>query len=261
MRVNTFIAVGVVFAVVGLLGLTFIFPKMMCISGQDFADQVTVDANDIQNFGDYGDGDSVTMVDTISRIQYDGGKTSVWLESIGKSDNDVRFIFSQNLMNDFGVGSNVVITFEVSISGQSETVVNEEISTRPSTTNEYIFIILILGGICSICYGSYTSFIGNDDKEDVPQNDWGFSAQAPAQPPMAAQPMAAPPVAAPPVQQPPSPVVPSMPFNEPTSMTITVPPGVVSGQVLTVTLPDGRSVNVQVPVGCNAGSQFTITVN
>jgi hypothetical protein len=44
-------------------------------------------------------------------------------------------------------------------------------------------------------------------------------------------------------------------------MTITVPPGVVSGQVLTVGLPDGRTVNVQVPAGCNAGSQFTITVN
>ena len=265
MRVNTFIAVGVVFAVVGLLGLTYIFPKMMCISGQDFAEQVTVDANGVENFGDYGDGDSVTMVDTISRIEYDGGKTSVWLESIGKSNNDVRFIFSQNLMNDFGVGSNVVITFEVSISGQSETVVNEEISTRPSTTNEYIFIILILGGIGSICYGSYTSFIGNDDNEDVPQDDWGFPAQTPAQPPVASPPMAAPPVqqapvpVAPPTSAPPA--APPPMANEPTSMTITVPPGVVSGQVLTVTLPDGRSVNVQVPVGCNAGSQFTITVN
>ena len=261
MRVNTFIAVGAVFAVVGLLGLTYIFPKMMCITGQDFVDQLTVDANNIDNFGDYEAGDSVTIVDTITRIEYNKGETSVWLESIGKLDKDVRFIFSQNLMNDFGVGSNVVITFEVSTSGQSETVVNEEISTRLSTTNEYIFIILILGGIGSICYGSYTSFIGNDDNEDVPQDDWGFPAQAPAQPPMAAPPMAVPPMATPPVQQPPSPVAPSMPSNEPTSMTITVPPGVVSGQVLTVTLPDGRSVNVQVPAGCNAGSQFTITVN
>ena len=74
---------------------------------------------------------------------------------------------------------------------------------------------------------------------------------------------------APPVQQAPAPVappsavppVPQVPSNEPTSMTITVPPGVVPGQVLTVGLPDGRTVNVQVPVGCNAGSQFTITVN
>ena len=123
-------------------------------------------------------------------------------------------------------------------------------------------MILILGGIGSICYGGYTSFIGNEDDEYVPQDDWGFPAQAPAQ-----SPMAAPPMSAPPVQQPPFPVAPSvqqapsMPSNEPMSMPITVPPGVVSGQVLTVTLPDGRSVNVQVPVGCNAGSQFTITVN
>ena len=54
---------------------------------------------------------------------------------------------------------------------------------------------------------------------------------------------------------------PPVPSSEPTSMTITVPPGVAPGQVLTVGLPDGRSVNVQVPAGCNAGSQFTITVN
>ena len=67
------------------------------------------------------------------------------------------------------------------------------------------------------------------------------------------------PVAPPPSA--PQAAVPPVPSNEPTSMTITVPPGVVSGQVLTVGLPDGRSVNVQVPAGCNAGSQFTITVN
>jgi hypothetical protein len=66
--------------------------------------------------------------------------------------------------------------------------------------------------------------------------------------------------AAPPLTQPPA-AAPQIPTNEPTSMTITVPPGVVSGQVLTVGLPDGRTVNVQVPAGCNAGSQFTITVN
>ena len=42
MRVNVFIAIGVVFAVIGLLGVTYIFPKMMCISGQDFVDQIEV---------------------------------------------------------------------------------------------------------------------------------------------------------------------------------------------------------------------------
>jgi len=46
----------------------------------------------------------------------------------------------------------------------------------------------------------------------------------------------------------------------PSTMTITVPPGVVSGQVLTVTMPNGQVVNVEVPPGCSSGSQFTITV-
>ena len=43
-------------------------------------------------------------------------------------------------------------------------------------------------------------------------------------------------------------------------MTITVPPGVVAGQVLTVTMPSGQVVNVEVPPGSSSGSQFTITV-
>ena len=135
-------------------------------------------------------------------------------------------------------------------------------------------MILVLGGIGSIIYGVYTSFIGEDFEDS---DDWGFPAQAPPQAPMAAQPP-------PPQLQPPNPpsmaAVPSgsesfspdvpqmnsdvtgMSFSasQSTSMTITVPPGVISGQVLTVTLLDGRAVNVQVPAGCNAGSQFTITV-
>tara|TARA_B100001142_G_scaffold100303_1_gene102340 strand:- start:1528 stop:2334 length:807 start_codon:yes stop_codon:yes gene_type:complete len=267
-RVNVFIAIGVVFAVIGLLGVTYIFPKMMCISGQDFNEKLTKDANGIETFEGYDDGDSFTMVDAISRIQYEfdeAGKTSVWLESIGKSNSDSRFLVSQNIMEDYGVGSEVVLTFEVSTnSDNSQILVNDEISSRYSTTNEYIFMILILGGVGSICYGGYTAFIGKDEE---PQDDWGFPAQAPTQSPVAAPPMAAapvaPPMGGPPAAAPVAPpaAVPPVSSNEPTSMTITVPPGVVPGQVLTVGLPDGRTVNVQVPAGCNAGSQFTITVN
>ena len=120
-------------------------------------------------------------------------------------------------------------------------------------------MFLVLGGIGSICYGGYTAFIGKDEES---QYDWGFPSHNSAQPPVSAPPIAPAPSqpAALPPTQPPA-VAPQIPTNEPTSMTITVPPGVVSGQVLTVGLPDGRTVNVQVPAGCNAGSQFTITVN
>ena len=271
MRINTFIAIGVVFAVVGLLGLTYIFPKMMCISGQEFVDQIDTSSG-LEKYSDYSVGDTVTISDSIARIELSEDKTLVWLETIGKSENDPPFRFGSNIMGDFGVGNSVTIKFEVVQDSSGDFTLqgyenggsglsSDTISSRYSTVNEYVFMILILAGIGSICYGGYTSFIG---KEEESQDDWGFPAQAPVQPPVAA-----PPMGAPPVQQAPAPVappsavpqVPQVPSNEPTSMTITVPPGVVPGQVLTVGLPDGRTVNVQVPVGCNAGSQFTITVN
>jgi len=249
---SIFSKIGAVLAVLGLIGYVIIFPSVLAKNGQDFADQLTVDANGVENFGDYDTGDSVTIVDTISRMQYDDGKTSIWLESIGKSDKDLRFIFSQNLMNDFGVGSNVVITFEVSTSGQSETVVNEEINTRPSTMYDYIFILLTVAGIGLVIFG-FVRGASKKIRPNVVEDDWG----APAPPAMAPAPPAMAP--APPTMAP-APSAMAPPPAAPTSMTITVPPGVVSGQVLTVTMPNGQVVNVQVPPGCAPGSQFTISV-
>ena len=273
MRVNTFIAIGAVFAVVGVLGLTYIFPKVMCISGQDFVDQIDTSSGK-EKYSEYSIGDTVTISDSIARMELSDGKTFVWLETIGKSESDPPFRFGSNIMGDFGVGNSITIKFEVVQDNSGDFTLkgyenggsglsSDTISSRYSTVNEYIFMVLILGGIGSMIYGGYTAFIGKD--EEV-QDDWGFPAQAPVQPPVAAPPVAAPPMGAPPVQQPPSTAAPPMTSSapmspEPTSMTITVPPGVVSGQVLTVTLPDGRSVNVQVPAVSTAGSQFTITVN
>jgi len=265
-RINTFVAIGAIFAIVGLLGLTYIFPKMMCISGQEFVDQIDTSSG-LEKYSDYSIGDTVTISDSIARMEFSNGQTLVWLETIGKSENDPPFRFGSNIMGDFGVGNRIIIEFEVVQDSSGDFTLkgyenggsglsSETISTRYSTVNEYIFMILILGGICSIFYGGYTAFIGKDEEE---QDDWGFPAQAPAQPPVAPPPAAAPPAAAPPAATPSAAAPPAAPDS--TSMTITVPPGVVSGQVLTVTLPDGRSVNVQVPAGCNAGSQFTITVN
>ena len=264
MRFTLLSKIGAVLAVIGVIGYVVIFPSVIAKDGQDFVDQFSVDANGVETFGDYDSGDTVTIVDTISRMQYDDGKTSVWVESIGKSDSDLRFIFSKNLMNDFGVGSMIVITFEVGTSGQSETVINEDITTRPSTMYDYIFIILTVVGVVLLVFG----FVRSAKKRlspVAPQDDWGI----PAPPAMAPAPVAPPAMAPPalPPQTAPSnsqinPDVTGMSFSatQPSSMTITVPPGVVSGQVLTVTMPSGQVVNVQVPPGCAPGSQFTISV-
>ena len=60
MRINTFIAIGAVFAVVGLLGLTYIFPKVICISGQDFVDQIDTSSG-LEKYSDYSLGPSVPI--------------------------------------------------------------------------------------------------------------------------------------------------------------------------------------------------------
>ena len=255
--------IGVALVVLGILGYMVIFPSFMAIDGKSFSDQLVVDANGVETFGDYDSGDTVLIIDTIARMQFDAGQTFVWVESIGKTDSDVRFIFSQDLRDDFGVGSEVVITFEVENSGQSESVVNEEISTRPSTMFDYIFIMLTVAGFGLTAFG----FVKARRQPSQPVlDDWGAPV-APAAPPT---PVAPPPSMAPGVppsqpQAPPSmaaipetPVAP--PPAAPTTMTITVPPGVLPGQVLTVTMPNGQVVNVQVPPGSVPGSQFTISV-
>ena len=240
----------------------------MATSGQVFNDQLSVDANGVESFADYNSGDEVVIVDKISRMQFEDGKTSVWLKSIGKSDSDLRFVFSSNLMNDFGVGTSVVITFEVVSVDQSESVTNESINNRLSTTNEYMFIGLIAIGLVLTVYGFYSSFRVPSLRPNVVSQDdqWG-SFDAPVAPVAPPAPMSAPPAMMPPSEAaipqqptaPPAQPVPQ-PVASPTTMTITVPPGVAPGQVLTVTMPSGQVVNVQVPPGCAPGSQFTISV-
>ena len=309
MRIPIIVVIGVVLAIVGVIGLTVIFPNFMVINGQDFVNQIDTSSG-LEKYQDYEVGDTVTILDTIARMEFSDGQTQIWLDTIGKSPSDPPFRFGSNLMQDYGVGNQVIIIFEVvkdsnghytpDANYQENGLSSDAISSRYSTVNEYIFIALLFAGLGIMVYGGYSSFKGGSSLSPTvmaPDDDWGF----PQAPPMAPAPTAPPPVApapppvapaplqpmgfqasndppstaaipqpapaAPPVTPPSeysqlNPDVTGMSFSstQAASMTITVPPGVVSGQVLTVTMPNGQVVNVAVPPGCSSGSQFTITV-
>ena len=274
MRISITVVIGVVLAIVGVIGLTVIFPNFMATNGEDFVNQIDTSSG-LEKYQDYEVGDTVTIVDTIARMEFSDGQTQIWLDTIGKSPSDPPFRFGSNLMEDYGVGNQVIITFEVvkdsnghhtpDASYQENGLSSDAIGSRYSTVNEYIFIALLVAGLGIMAYGGYSSFKGGSPTVMAPDDDWGFpqappvSPAAPMTPP---QPQFPPSIAAmpqpAPVSPPPQPV--PQPVGAPSTMTITVPPGVVSGQVLTVTMPNGQVVNVEVPPGSSSGSQFTITV-
>ena len=263
MQFSIFSKIGAVLAVLGILGYAIFFP-FTTIKGDEFM-KYEKDANTgAEDFTNFDVGDKVTVYDTIVRMQYGFDaetSTSIWVESLGKTDQSLRFVCDSDYMNDFGIGDKVVLKLEIVNNGQSEGLICEA-GGRLSTPFEYASIGSILVGIGLVIFG----FVGGVSKKirpNVVEDDWG----APAPPAMAPAPPAmapAPPGLPPQPQNPPSmaaiPEAPPAPAAAPTSMTITVPPGVVSGQVLTVTMPNGQVVNVQVPPGCPPGSQFTISV-
>ena len=274
MRIPITVIIGVVLAIVGVIGLTVIFPNFMATNGEDFVNQIDTSSG-LEKYQDYEVGDTVTIVDTIARMEFSDGQTQIWLDTIGKSPSDPPFRFGSDLMEDYGVGNQVIIIFEVvkdsnghhtpDANYQENGLSPDAISSRYSTVNEYIFIALLVAGLGIMAYGGYSSFKGGSPTVMAPDDDWGFPQAppvAPAAPITPPQPQFPPSIAAmpqpAPVSPPPQPV--PQPVGAPSTMTITVPPGVVSGQVLTVTMPNGQVVNVEVPPSCLSGSQFTITV-
>ena len=271
MRIPIIVVIGVVLAIVGVIGLTVIFPNFMAINGQDFVNQIDTSSG-LEKYQDYEVGDTVTIIDTIARMEFSDGQTQIWLDTIGKSPSDPPFRFGSDLMEDYGVGNQVIITFEVvkdsnghhtpDANYQENGLSPDAISSRYSTVNEYIFITLLVAGLGIVFYGGLSSFRVGRPTVMAPDDDWGFPQAppvAPAAPMTAPQPQFPPSIAAMPQPAPVSPQPVPQPVGAST-MTITVPPGVVSGQVLTVTMPNGQVVNVAVPPGCSSGSQFTITV-
>ena len=274
MRIPITVVIGAVLAIVGVIGLTVVFPSFMAINGEDFVNQIDTSSG-LEKYQDYEVGDTVTIVDTIARMEFSDGQTQIWLDTIGKSPSDPPFRFGSDLMEDYGVGNQVIITFEVvkdsnghhtpDANYQENGLSPDAISSRYSTVNEYIFIALLVAGLGIVFYGGLSSFRVGRPTVMAPDDDWGFPQAppvAPAAPMTPPQPQFPPSIAAMPQPAPvsPSPQPVPQPVAAPSTMTITVPPGVVSGQVLTVTMPNGQVVNVEVPPSCSSGSQFTITV-
>ena len=274
-RLNKLLLVGAVFALIGVIGAGLTFSNLTAIDGQTFVDQID-SSTGIDKFQDYQVGDEVIIVDEIVRMEEnEDGNTHVWLESIGKSDSDIPFIFISNIMDDYGIGSNIKITFTVvqdSVGHDTpEGYQNSPPGLSPDSLNRgnpssffTISIAFIITGIGLVFFGFQNrghGIVTRMRRNQQPlADDWGMPVAPPA-PPMASMPTA-PPVGAPPMASMPTapPVGAPPPANQPSTMTITVPPGVVPGQVLTVTMPSGQVVNVQVPSGSTPGSQFTITV-
>ena len=271
MRLNKLLLVGAVFALIGVIGAGLTFSNLTAIDGQTFVDQID-SSTGIDKFQDYQVGDEVIIVDEIVRMEEnEDGNTHVWLESI--ADKNIFFTFKSNIMDDYGIGSNIKITFTVvqdSVGHDTpEGYQNSPPGLSPDSLNRgnpssffTISIAFIITGIGLVSFGFQNRGHGivTRMRRNQQPDDWGMPVAPPA-PPMASMPTA-PPVGAPPMASMPTapPVGAPPPANQPSTMTITVPPGVVPGQVLTVTMPSGQVVNVQVPSGSTPGSQFTITV-
>ncbi|HJP43649.1 MAG: hypothetical protein QF378_02475 [Candidatus Poseidoniia archaeon] len=181
---------GLLLLVLGLLGEFLIFPGMLASDGGEFAAQIS-SSGDIETFNDYDVGDSVTIVDTVARIQLDEGQTRVWLASIGAADTDIAFRFNGDLLADFAPDDRVVIAFEVAQIGSGETPAGYEtnanalpadaITPRYSSTTEMAFAGLAALGLGLVAFGGFNSWRGGG----APEDDWDAPA-APAAVPMAA---------------------------------------------------------------------------
>ena len=52
MRIPSTVAIGALLAVVGVIGLTVVFPNFMATNGQEFVDQIDTSAG-LEKYGDY----------------------------------------------------------------------------------------------------------------------------------------------------------------------------------------------------------------
>ena len=122
MQFNIFIKIGAFLAVLGILGYAIFFP-FTTIEGEEFM-KYEKDANTgAEDFTNFDVGDKVTVYDTIVRMQYGfdaDTSTSIWVESLGKTDQSLRFVCDSDYMNDFGIGDKVVLKLEIVNNGQSE---------------------------------------------------------------------------------------------------------------------------------------------
>jgi len=190
MPVRPLVIGGLLLLVLGLVGEFMVFPKLLASDGGAFESQISTSEEGIDTYDEYDTGDTVIIVDTIARIQYDDGKTSVWLESIGADfEEDIRFRFDENLLSDFASDSKVVITFKVVQYASSEVpegyddsdisnraLPADAVAPRYSTQPELAFGGLAVLGLLLLAFGGYSAWRGGDGEED----DWGMAVPAAA---------------------------------------------------------------------------------
>ena len=182
---------GPVLLVLGLVGLFALYPMVMAIDGEEFEKQIVEASSDKYDFEDFDSGDTVRIVDSIARIeQNDRDQTVIWLDSSGKRDSDINFVFDGDITDDYGIDNKITITAEVVELRGSETLKGydtgaealdkDTIQPRYRSGWEMFFMLVTVAGLGVGIFGAVQFFrerAAEEDWEDD-EEEWGMEMEA-----------------------------------------------------------------------------------
>jgi len=182
---------GPALLVLGLLGLFAFYPMLMTTDGEAFGDQIVETSSKKDDFEDYDSGDTVRIFDTIARIeQNENDQTVIWLESSGKRNGDLNFIFDADITDDYGLDSQVTLTAEVvELRGSemlkgydtgAEALDKDAIQPRYQSGREIFFMVMMVAGLGAGIFGAVQFFreraAGEGWEDD--EEEWGMEMEA-----------------------------------------------------------------------------------